>query len=288
MTPPIIWSILNKIRSKLTKNPSQDDQNSIREWEGKQLVKVEGEKSNDDIRVNTLERYTETETIFLNHKLKIVDSASYLFTKKEIFDLEIYKFNSQNEKPFIIDCGANIGLSVIYFKQLFPNAEIIAFEPDDRVFKALRFNLESFQLSDVALIKKACWNEETTLRFYSEGADGGRVAMNFDTEQIIYVETIRLRNFLRRKVDFLKIDIEGAEIKVLEDCSDLLSNVEKIFVEYHSFIAMEQPLPEILSILKDSGFRLHISAPGLTSKSPFFELSTYTNMDNQLNIYGSR
>jgi hypothetical protein len=89
-------------------------------------------------------------------------------------------------------------------------------------------------------------------------------------------------------VDFLKIDIEGAETKVLEDCADLLFNVDKLFVEYHSFIGMEQPLPEIFGILKNAGFRLHISAPGLTSNSPFIELRTYSNMDNQLNIYGIR
>jgi hypothetical protein len=47
-------------------------------------------------------------------------------------------------------------------------------------------------------------------------------------------------------------------------------------------------LPELLAILKDAGFRLHISSPGLVSKNPFIHLKTYAEMDNQLNIYGYR
>jgi FkbM family methyltransferase len=171
---------------------------------------------------------------------------------------------------------------------LYPNSKIIGFEPDDKVFKALEQNIKSFNLSDVELIKKACWNEETTLKFYSEGADGGRVAKDFDKEQIIEVQTIGLRKFLDKKVDFLKIDIEGAEVEVLHDISDLLVNVEKIFVEYHSFVEKEQMLPEIFATLKGAGFRLHVSSPGLISLSPFLKLNTYADMDNQLNIYGFR
>jgi FkbM family methyltransferase len=253
-----------------------------------QRVCHQKESETEKLRIQSLPRYTSTEIDFLNKKIHIVDIASFNFLRKEIFDQQIYKFMAETEKPYIIDCGANIGLSIIYFKELYPNAEIIGFEPDNKVFKALEQNMKAFNFSDVELIKKACWNEETTLKFYSEGADGGRVAMNFDTEQIIEVPTIRLRKFLDRKVDFLKIDIEGAEAKVLEDCSILLSNVDKIFVEFHSFMEKEQMLPEILALLKSAGFRLHISSPGLISQNPYLKLNTYEKMDNQLNIYGFR
>jgi FkbM family methyltransferase len=171
---------------------------------------------------------------------------------------------------------------------LFPDSEIVAFEPDDKVFDVLQLNIKAFNLTNVALIKKACWHSETVLNFFSEGADGGRAASEFDEKDIIQVETIRLRKFLNNKVDFLKIDIEGAENEVLHDIHDLLHNVERLFVEFHSFVGREQMLPEILTILKRADFRLHISSPGLISKNPFIQLNTYANMDNQLNIYGFR
>jgi FkbM family methyltransferase len=246
------------------------------------------EEEREKLRIQNLPRFTETEINFLDKKIKIADNASFHFIKKEIFDQQIYKFNCATGTPYIIDCGANIGLSIIYFKQLFPKAEITGFEPDDRIFNVLQHNVEVFNLSNVDLIKKACWNKKTTLQFYSEGADGGRAAKDFDTNNLIEVETTRLRKYLNRKVDFLKIDIEGAESVVLEDCKDLLINVKNLFVEYHSFFNQEQYLPEILTIMKDAGFRLHVTAPGLTSQNPLVRLNDYLGMDNQLNIYGFR
>ena len=246
------------------------------------------EEQLENKRLKIFPRYQLTETVLLDRKIKIADAASYLFLIKEIFTQNIYNFTSKNNNPFIIDCGANIGISVIYFKQLYPDAEILAFEPDTSIYKLLNHNVKIFALSDVTLVEKAVWNEDTILKFYSEGADGGRAATNVDMEKIIEVEAVRLKKFLTRKVDFLKIDIEGAETEVLEDIKDVLINVDKIFVEYHSYLGKEQKLPEILNILKKSGFRIHVTAPGLTSPNPFLEIQTYSGMDNQLNIYGFR
>jgi FkbM family methyltransferase len=246
------------------------------------------EEEHEKLRIQNLPRFTETEINFLNKKIKIADNASFHFIKKEIFDQQIYKFNCATGTPYIIDCGANIGLSIIYFKQLFPKAEVIGFEPDDTIFNVLQHNVEVFNLSNVTLIKKACWNKETTLQFYSEGADGGRAAKDFDANNLIEVQTTRLRNYLNRKVDFLKIDIEGAENEVLHDIEDLLVNVDRIFVEFHSFVGQEQMLPEILDILKKGGFRFNIHHIGVYSSNPFISIQDYGNMDLQLNIYGYR
>jgi FkbM family methyltransferase len=250
--------------------------------------RLQEEKIQEEKRILSLPRFTEGKTNLLGNTIDFIDSASFLFINDEIFNKQIYRFNCTTEEPYIIDCGANIGLSIIYFKQLFPKAEIIGFEPDEKVYKVLQHNSRVFNLKNVQLIKKACWNDETVLRFFSEGADGGRVAGNTDNRNIIEVETTRLRRYLKKRVDFLKIDIEGAENEVLNDVQDLLTNVDKIFVEFHSFIGKEQMLPEILTILKHAGFRLHISSPGLISPTPFIEVKSYANMDNQLNIYGVR
>src|SRR6478752_2497070 len=51
----------------------------------------------------------------------------YLF--REIFMRGDYYFESDNAQPTIIDCGSNIGISVLFFKRLFPQCRIIAFEP---------------------------------------------------------------------------------------------------------------------------------------------------------------
>src|SRR5688572_17860994 len=173
----------------------------------KQFREEEKEKK----RLNNCPRFTETEIIFLNKKIRIVDSDSFKFSNEEIFEREIYKITGLTNSPYILDCGANIGLGIIYFKQLWPGSKIIAFEPDDKIAAILRYNIKIFDFKDVEIIQKACWNEETTLQFFHEGADAGRVAQEYDFENILQVQTIRLKDFLNTKVDFLKIDIEGAE-----------------------------------------------------------------------------
>ncbi len=80
----------------------------------------------------------QSKTITLNNrKFKITDSASFVAMYLDIFGHEGYKFETKKLEPYIIDCGANIGLSLIYFNQLYPNAKIIAFEPDPKLFENL-------------------------------------------------------------------------------------------------------------------------------------------------------
>ena len=222
---------------------------------------------------------------FKKKKLKIVDVASFKFINNEIFNLEIYKFITNNPNPYIIDAGANIGLGILYFKQLYPNAEIIAFEPDPKVFEALNFNVKSFNLNDVLIFKKALWNNETVLDFISDGADGGRVDLEKGEQNKIEVQAVSLKNFLLRNVDLLKIDIEGAETVVLLDCKDYLNRVERIFIEFHSFVKRPQDLDIILNILKEAGFRYNIQHIGTFSQQPFVEINEYMGMDLQLNIF---
>lgn len=240
-------------------------------------------------RILSTPRYTEGTCNFLERPIKFVDSASCHFIYQEIFEQEIYKFQTTNVRPYIIDAGANIGLSVIYFKKLFPAAIITAFEPDPKVYNTLCDNIKTFGFQDVVCLNKALWDKETVLDFYTEGADAGRVSIADDKEKLTRVFTVSLRNYIKdKKVDFLKIDIEGAETTVIKDCGDLLQNVDRLFVEYHSFAGQDQTLPELLSILKASGFRLNITRPGLPIKSPFLRVEAYNGMDMQLNIYATR
>ena len=239
-------------------------------------------------RLQKIPRFLEGITYISSKPLKYIDTASFIFIYDEIYKKEIYKFLTPNPEPYIIDAGANIGLSVVYFKQLFPKAEIIAFEPDEKVFDVLAFNVKSFGLENVNLVQKALWNEETILKFYAEGADGGRVATENDELKIVEVPTISLRPYLNKKVDLLKIDIEGAETVVLKDCKDLLHNVERVFIEYHSFVGQEQTLQQILEILQKAGFRYQLQHIGIFSANPFIKVNEYNNMDLQLNIFAYR
>lgn len=242
-------------------------------------------------RLQALPKYTATTTNLLGAPLEVTDAPAFLHMHLEIFERAIYRFQSETPRPLILDGGANIGLSALYFKRLHPQSRIVAFEPDENTFQVLRRNLQSFGAFDVEVHNKALWNAETTLEFIAEGADAGRVAAGRKAGELKgvarQVQAVRLRPYLQQPVEFLKLDIEGAETCVLEDCRDLLGNVRHIFVEYHSFTGRPQTLPRVLEILQQTGFRFYVQ-PLTNWQSPFVRREIYLDMDLLLNIFGFR
>ena len=248
--------------------------------------KVHNKHNKELNRLLKLPRFSQTQTVLLNKTITLPDGASYVFMQNEIFNENIYEFKTNNQEPYIIDAGANIGLSVIYFKKKFPNAKVVAFEPDPEIFNILKNNMQSFNLKDVDLINKGVWKEDATLPFFSEGADAGTLNVKSkNKENLQTIDLIALKPYISKKVDFLKIDIEGAETEVLKSVENSLHHVARIFIEYHSYVGEKQTLGEIINILERNNFRFYISA-GLSSKSPFVNINTYANMDMQLNIHG--
>ena len=232
--------------------------------------------------VSMKKRFTENNIIIKGNTIKYIDSESFLAMYREIFEHELYNFNCQTQTPKIIDCGANIGLSVMYFKQKFPNAKITAFEADPLIFKVLENNIKNANLKNVVIFKKALWNKETTIQFNTDNSDGGHIAA--DTKNGIEVQTVKLSKYINEKIDFLKIDIEGAELKVLTECQNKLHFVDKIFVEYHSFKNRKQDLNEILNIISANNFRYYVDNLW-NIESPFIENLSDTQHDNLLNIF---
>ncbi len=66
---------------------------------------------------------SNTKTVFYNRPFTVSSPYWFLQSIEEIFIDEVYKFETENPAPVILDCGANWGLSVIYFKFHHPNGE---------------------------------------------------------------------------------------------------------------------------------------------------------------------
>jgi len=231
-------------------------------------------------------RYIEVKGVkFLNYTFDVPDLPSFLRQFKEIFVDEIYKFNTMEKEPVIYDCGANIGMSCLYFKTLYPNCKIKAFEGDPKIVQILRNNLARNNiLSNVEIINAAVWINNDGVEFSCDGADAGSI---YGARNKLKVKSVRLRDFLEQeeKIDVLKIDIEGAEYEVLKDCKNSLYKVRYIFVEYHSWNNMNQRLSEILEILEQNGLRYYIENISKRN-SPFVNTGKESPMDLQLNIWG--
>lgn len=236
-------------------------------------------------RIRKIPRYKSFTTTLFKHKFIAIDSPSFIGQYREIIEYDSYSFNTDSKQPLILDCGSNIGLSIIKFKENFPASRVIGFEPDPQIFKVLKFNIDSFKLTNIEIHQKAVWIENGTLLFEQDGSAGGRVTDESD-EKLIKVDSIDLKQFLNVNIDLLKIDIEGAESTVLNDIKDSLTNVNNIFIEYHSLINRDQNLGGILSILKNNGFRYYLETAGINSKQPFIARNEKHGFDNLINIWG--
>jgi FkbM family methyltransferase len=160
----------------------------------------------------------------------------------------------------------------------------VAFEADPRIAAIARRNLAAAGLTDVTVIAAAASTTEGTVQFNTEGGDSGRMAAG---PLAITVPAVRLRDWLDRPIDLLKMDIEGAEVDVLVECADRLDTVKRIVLEYHSFVDRPQHLGTLMGVLEEIGFRLTMKHE-YASKHPLVSIDAAIGMDLRLNIYGVR
>jgi FkbM family methyltransferase len=203
----------------------------------------------------------------------------------ELFETEIYRFNPTAGSGIILDCGANMGLSVLYFSLNYPDHHIIAFEPDAEIFSILEENVKTFGLKNVTLHQKAVWTKTETLRFYTDGGMGGRIGNEYTHQEPKIIEAVPLLDFLTEDVDFLKIDIEGAEDTVLKYCGKNLQNADHIFFEYHNNVNSKQTLHELLALVESLGFHYYIKESA-TRKRPFVDTRLICeSFDMAINVF---
>lgn len=215
-------------------------------------------------------------------KIHFKNGDELLHSLKEIYVDEIYKIRFDSPTPYIIDCGANIGLSILYLKELSPSARIIGFEPDDTNYALLKKNTAG--LENVEAIQKAVWKENGTIQFAGLGSLSSKIVTDNEATTAS-IPAVRLRDYLTQPVDLLKLDIEGAEYIVIKDCADKLSSVKNLFIEYHGYFQNQDELNEIVSLLSENKFRYYIREAAETYRTPFFRQEKSPNYDIQLNIF---
>ena len=211
-------------------------------------------------------------TSFLDLKITFFDYPDLQQLFSEIFIQNNYFFSATSINPFIIDCGSNIGISILYFKKLYPQAKIIGFEPSSECFNVLTKNITDNNISQVTLHKKALSNKNGFCYFFDttvgNGALNASILSDKETQQQSpKVVTARLSDFIVQPVDLLKIDIEGAERMVLEelDQSGKIHWIKEMVIEYHHHIPKtnEDVLSSFLAILEKNNFGYQIRNSGI-------------------------
>lgn len=162
---------------------------------------------------------------------------------KDIFIGKEYKFTADTDSPLILDCGAHIGVSVLYFKKLYPKAKIIAFEPNPKTFKLLELNIEQNNLKDVELVNAAVAKRQGKIDFFVSKkikspwtwGDAGVKNKWYNPRdcKIIMVPAVKLSSYIKDEVGLIKLDVEGMEEEVLREIEGNLNLVEEIIIEFH-------------------------------------------------------
>lgn len=164
---------------------------------------------------------------------------------EQIFNRQEYDFNVKRTPTIIVDAGANIGLASIYFSNKFPDAKIIAIEPEESNLKILRKNIAPY--GNITLVCKALWHENTRLNLLDPGLGKyGFMTQAQNSAEEIYgeivheVQGITLDTVMKEHgidhIDILKIDIEGAEREIFRDPSAWIEKVDSLIVELHERI----------------------------------------------------
>jgi FkbM family methyltransferase len=195
--------------------------------------------------------------------------STFTFLFEEIFVSRDYCFPTDKHAPVILDCGSNIGMAILYYKSRHPNARVIGFEPDKPTFEKLRSNVEGNHLADVTIHNKALSDNDGTLTFYFDPDDPGMLLMSTREDRIgergkTEVEATKPSHYIDGPIDFMKLDVEGAEDDVMTELveSGKLTLIDQMVIEYHHHLEMGvDKLSAMLALLEQNGYGYQLGAP---------------------------
>ena len=176
----------------------------------------------------------------LKRHINIRPGSSDAKVFREVFLFEDYQVNLTQPPKVIIDGGANIGLSAIYFSNRYPDAKIIAVEPDSENFQVLKKNVTGYP--NIVPLNSALWYKSTWLKIRNssddewafqvieceQGNEGSFLAVSIDE---------LMQQYEIEKIDLLKLDIEGSEKEIFEKGYEhWLNKTNMIVIELHDWI----------------------------------------------------
>lgn len=167
---------------------------------------------------------------------------------KEIFDLNVYGLDPKRASAVIVDIGASIGDTLMFFAMKYPRAKLFAFEPNPEVFAYIQHNLDHVDTTGnaVHLYNKAVSHSgQRQIDFYlasdkltpSWSSTFKDILPVEDVKKIYKVPAISFRSMLSvtGTIDLLKVDIEGGEYDLIPDIIRYSAKIESFVIEMHNF-----------------------------------------------------
>jgi FkbM family methyltransferase len=176
---------------------------------------------------------------FPPNRLSIRIPSTDVLLYRQIFERHEYDVPVSRPPRVIVDAGANVGLASVFFAHRFPEARIIAIEPEARNFALLAANVAEYP--NVVPVKAALWHENTVVDLFDPGLGpwgyvvGSRAECAGAWRQHTDAMTLDqvMRSHRLDHIDLVKMDIEGSEREVLADAAAWVDRVDALIVELH-------------------------------------------------------
>jgi|HubBroStandDraft_2_1064218.scaffolds.fasta_scaffold71281_2 FkbM family methyltransferase len=174
--------------------------------------------------------------VYLRMRTTDVASCAEILIKRQ------YDWDFGSAPRTIIDAGANIGLASIFYANKYPDARIIAIEPEASNYQMLVQNTAAYR--NVTTVNAALWNENCDLEIF-DPQQGHTAFQTRDKRDLPGAQRTRvpgitldklLGDFGINHVDLLKIDIEGAEREVFAGSGSWIQCVDIIAIELHDWM----------------------------------------------------
>lgn len=184
---------------------------------------------------------------------------------KENFETELVE-KEIKKGDVVLDLGANIGYYTLIFAKLVGDTgKVFAFEPDPTNFALLEKNVQANGYNNVVLVQKAVSNKTGKINLYLSESHLAHTIYDLGNHQkSIEVDTVCLDDYFKNyggKINFIKMDIEGAEGCALQGMSSLLENNNsmEIITEFLPDSLKESDVQpeEFLASLIKHGFKLY-------------------------------
>lgn len=185
----------------------------------------------------TMEKGNIYVTDIQGYKLK-THQAMYFVVNDLIQYQSLYTIK---EGDVVLDAGANIGQLSLYFAhRVGSKGHVFSFEPDNFNITIFEKNIALNSLNDrITLNEKLLWNATTELDFFESGTPGSSAHWKPSPDKLVKKKTVTIDNWIKeqgiKKLDFVKMDIEGAEIEALEGCITTMKTMTPNFAiaSYH-------------------------------------------------------
>jgi FkbM family methyltransferase len=201
------------------------------------------------------------------YRMRYLEAPWMRFLYREVFAEREYWFTTDNARPVILDCGSNIGMAILFFKALYPDAEITAFEPAPWACAAIEETIRANDLKAVTLHNAALAERDGTLELFHDPKHPGSAVMSVFEDRMqgetVKVPAVRLSRYISGPVDFVKLDVEGSELPVLRDLvtSGAIAQIKQMVIEFHHHMSPHvDNMSECLGILEQHGFGYQLTS----------------------------